>query len=488
MIKKVLLLMLLLVLPISVYAKEANLELKNIEKVEASSDTVEVLHPAIENSTLSYNLKFTNTNEFIKYKLEIINHDDIDYEIDLKSDDDYLSYEISEKEIGANKTVETIITIKYTKEMPLVERGEQKVNTLTVVIKDTQGEAVTPKPIENPHTGSYLILIPLLIALVIAIIVFRKTRFNKIFIFIILFIPFIVHAAINIIFTFKISYEVEPENKLRYREELINMDEVLNSEKKLLKNACTSKDNKSNIVFEPTSENSANVTYTFNKEDNIEYQLTVSVEETDGGLSSVVGECVSNPNIKYDNFSYNGKEIKDNNLILRFNEEMCSKARDVIESIEPECIYSFINPTPPDNTLKYKGQEISADIALQNLENNLISVCINDGNIDQNVIFEVTSENSADISYIIDEEDEFGYYTSISIETNPENGDSKIVTGSCTNYPNMKINNFTYNGKPINNNQLYDFNNSICTKLKNTLDSIDTECMKKLIEVSHNNN
>ena len=108
MIKKVLLLLLLLILPISVYAKEANLELKNIEKIEASSDAVEVSPPTIENSTLSYNLKFTNTNEFIKYKLEIINHDDIDYEIDLKSDDDYLSYEISEKEIGANKT-----TIKF---------------------------------------------------------------------------------------------------------------------------------------------------------------------------------------------------------------------------------------------------------------------------------------------------------------------------------------------------------------------------------------
>ena len=490
MIKKVLLLLLLFILPFSVYAKEANLELKSIEKVEASSDTVEVSHPTIESSTLSYNLKFTNTNEFIKYKLEIINHDDIDYEIALESDDEYLSYEISEKEISANKTVETIITIKYTKEMPLVERGEQKVNTSTVVIKDDQGEVVTPTPIENPYTGSYLILIPLLIILAVVIVLFRTTKANKIFLLLLLIIPAIVHAAVNLIFTFKVSYEIEPENKLRYRDELINMDEVLNSEKKLLQNACTSKDNKSNIEFEPTSESSANIIYTFNKEDNIEYQLTVSVEETNGELSSIVGECISAPNIKYDNFSYNGREVKDNSLILDFNEKMCSKARNVIESISPECIYNFINPPTLDNTLRYKGQEISADTVLQDLENNLESVCItNNYNIDTNITYEVTSENSADIVYTIDENDDIKYITSVSIETDAASGDSVVNIGSCAPNPNMKTNNFTYQGKTINNiNQLKDFNNSVCTKLRNILNSIDVECTKKIIAITSADN
>ncbi len=489
MIKKVLLLLLLFILPFSVYAKEANLELKSIEKVEASSDTVEVSPPTIESSTLSYNLKFTNTNEFIKYKLEIINHDDIDYEIVLESDDEYLSYEISEKEISANKTVETIITIKYTKEMPLVERGEQKVNTSTVVIKDDQGEVVTPTPIENPHTGSYLILIPLLIILAVAIILFRNTKANKVFLLLLLMLPFMVHAAVNLVFTFKVSYEIEPENKLRYRGELIEVDEDLNNEKVLLQNACTSNNNDSNIIFEAVSENSADVTYTFNKEDDINIFTSVSVIKNDNGeLSVAFGDCMSNPNMKLDNFSYNGKEIIDNNLISDFTGAVCSKVKAVLETLTPTCTNKLLEDSKPDLVLRYKGKEVNADQMIQSAQESIINKCVNNDYSDNSIIYLTpTSNNSSLVSLVFDKDSGAVFNTSISIETDAETGDERVLTGICAS--NLSEDDFTFNRSPLTSNaKLNELYNSLCSKLRTMLENTDVECSHKLINTSLKDN
>jgi prepilin-type N-terminal cleavage/methylation domain-containing protein len=75
--------------------------------------------------------------------------------------------------------------------------------------------------------------------------------------------------------------------------------------------------------------------------------------------------------------------------------------------------------------------------------------------------------------------------TTISIETDAETGESRVVVGECTNDPerfaNLDISKFLYNGEPVTRSYLVGMIENQCDEFRLMLESLDTECVKLLI-------
>ncbi len=139
------------------------------------------------------------------------------------------------------------------------------------------------------------------------------------------------------------------------------------------------------------------------------------------------------------------------------------------------------------NGLTYNGVPISNSTGdlLHGLESKCLGQNINSSQL--GITFEATSENSADISidnYFTSQAD-VGLFTSVSIETDAETGDSRVVVGSCSinsqKLANLNLSKFLNNGEPVTRDYLREVAMNRCSEIRETLESLDTECIKKLI-------
>ena len=156
---------------------------------------------ASENSAIKFdgldvdvNIKFTEINDYVKYKINIKNRSNKDYIISNKNItniSDYMSYELTfddDSDIvkaGTNKVV--YLTIKYKNEVP----EEKLVSTYTEDKNfniELQNEDGTAAKIENPKTGIESVIPMLIIAVsgVVAFIVLRKHTRSKMLVLILL--------------------------------------------------------------------------------------------------------------------------------------------------------------------------------------------------------------------------------------------------------------------------------------------------------------
>lgn len=138
------------------------------------------------------------------------------------------------------------------------------------------------------------------------------------------------------------------------------------------------------------------------------------------------------------------------------------------------------------NGLTYDGVPIV--ISNSDIKYRLEEKCVS-GSVSEplGVTFEATSENSADVwlvNYFSSRAD-IDLGTSVSIETDAETGDSRVVVGSCTKdstkFNNLDVSKFLYNGESVTKSYLEEVANDQCMGLREVLESLDTECIKKLI-------
>ena len=139
------------------------------------------------------------------------------------------------------------------------------------------------------------------------------------------------------------------------------------------------------------------------------------------------------------------------------------------------------------NGLTYEGNPIV--FSNSDLKYKLEAKCggENVGEDPLSISFDSTSLNSADVTlnnYFSSKAD-VGLYTSVSIETDAETGDSRVVTGSCYTDPqklsNLNVSKFLYNGEPVTRSYLEEMINNQCMDLREILESLDTECVHYLI-------
>ena len=138
------------------------------------------------------------------------------------------------------------------------------------------------------------------------------------------------------------------------------------------------------------------------------------------------------------------------------------------------------------NGLTYDGEPIV--FSSSNLKSQLEARCSN-GNTsgELGISFEKTYANYARVKLnnYFNFKADIGLNTSISIETDAETGDSRVVTGSCTmdstKLSNLDISKFLYNGESVTRDYLIETANNQCNEIKEVLESLGTECISYLI-------
>ena len=197
----------------NVYAKEANVTIKSIEKVDVTGKAKEVSEATISNGTLNFNLLFLDVGDSIKYKVVVENNDSEDYSLVINSDDEYVVYQVENGTVKKNATSEVTLIAKYNKEVPVEQKGQQITKTVKVNVSDKNGDIVNTV-LSNPKTGqSMIFLLIILSVLIITLFVIKNKKVRTMILLLTaMFIPAGVSALNSLILTINSTYEIGDEN------------------------------------------------------------------------------------------------------------------------------------------------------------------------------------------------------------------------------------------------------------------------------------
>jgi len=192
----------------NVYAKDANVTIKSIEKVGVTGKAEEVNEATISNGTLNFNLLFLEVGDSIKYKVVVENKDNEDYSLVINSNDEYVAYLVENNIIKKNATTEVTLTAKYNKELPVEQKGQQITKTVKVNVTDQKGNIL------NPKTGRNIVFIVLILLVLVISSLLIKNKKVKSFVLLleIGLLPIGVSALNSLVLTISSTYEVADEN------------------------------------------------------------------------------------------------------------------------------------------------------------------------------------------------------------------------------------------------------------------------------------
>lgn len=234
--KKVLLLILLLLIPFTVNAKDNcdnNITIKNItlEKVEGTA--VELTKSKIENHSIKLDIKFNKLGDTAIYKLLLKNESNESFIINensVQTNSKYIKSKIitndNSKIIGSKKEKEVLLIVEYNKRIDdgLFENNEYKLNEELII-------NLMNNKTNNPITSSG---IPILILIILIAILFTIYKKEKIVLFIICiaFIPISVYAVCTatIKVNGKLTFEKEKIKNCHYEGELTRGAEYINGQ------------------------------------------------------------------------------------------------------------------------------------------------------------------------------------------------------------------------------------------------------------------
>ena len=336
------LLLLILLLPITVFASE-DITIDKIEIVDKSINTVVVEEPKIDGLKVTFNLKFVELNDFAKYKLYITNNSDDEYILDenssISNDEKYISYkydyeeELSTIKAGATKVL--YVTVSYNKEIEATDYVDGKYeNNAYIDLSLSKNNEV-----ENPNTSAELILGAFLILICSVILILCGSKIKKysmVLLIMTVLIPIIVSAIKEFKMELYINVQVEKQKEmgtftLCYEgrefqfEKGMSFEEWMNSEY----NTTGYEFHDDTIVgpsgFEIIFGDYPNYSY-INKND--------LIEEKFYGCKDIA-ECVA-PDSKIlirENLSMYAKDIKENDIIMYFDFETNEMKRGYVKEV-----------------------------------------------------------------------------------------------------------------------------------------------------------
>ena len=118
--RKYLFLLLVLILPVFVYADtcdNSKIVISNVEKIESSGYVEEITSPEINNQSITTNLKLYDVGDSITYQFRVKNNSTDDYDLRKNiSSDEFVTYEIISDnntiKSGEEKTIQLKVTYK----------------------------------------------------------------------------------------------------------------------------------------------------------------------------------------------------------------------------------------------------------------------------------------------------------------------------------------------------------------------------------------
>ena len=226
--KKIISLIILLLLPIIVFAKDCDLSKITITSIEQTSivgDTEVISEPSIDGKKIYLNLKMYEVGDSISYDLVINNDSDEDYMIDedtFKSDSEYIEYVLTTEDNSnvvkakSSKNMTLIVTYKNEVSNSLLTNNKFNASNMLKLSMNTQEkvkelEELSTNPIaqepiikevKNPLTSTigfnFLVVMILMTISIILLTVINKKQYNKyiIIIGIIYLIPTIYAACV----------------------------------------------------------------------------------------------------------------------------------------------------------------------------------------------------------------------------------------------------------------------------------------------------
>lgn len=213
--KKILLLIILLIIPINIFGKEIDLKVDNISLVKKSKSAEIINEPTYSNLDLNIEVKLQEKGDYVKYKIDLINNTNETYILNYNHEDknkyvDYkIKFEKEDKIIEENGITTFFLTITKVKE---IENSKYKDNTY-IGTSDIDFKLISKKEFikNNPkikNSMQIVIGLLLLIFLVLGIISLKKSKKSILLLIIVILLitPIVIkaideeHLRIRIIF------------------------------------------------------------------------------------------------------------------------------------------------------------------------------------------------------------------------------------------------------------------------------------------------
>ena len=228
---KLLLLSLIFLVPFMVFAEDkventnhsGDVYIASSELIKASDGVEEIENPTLKDLNVKFNIRFSEVNQSIEYKLIIKNTSSKDYNISTDNSfnkSDYITYNFKYDNgsdiIKANSEEEMLITITYTKEVPSDKLTDGKFIEDNVMSLNLSDEITNPSTILQRYGVNILLII---ITCVVAF-YFLKTKniknSLKVLILGLILIPLATRALDTIEVTIDSHVEVEKTSKFCY--------------------------------------------------------------------------------------------------------------------------------------------------------------------------------------------------------------------------------------------------------------------------------
>ncbi len=184
--------------------------------VDSKSDSAVIVSPAtFDGLSLKFDIKFSDVNDYVKYKLVIKNTTSTDFELmESTSSSSYITYEYGyedgNKVLAANSNKTMFITVKYSSAVPASSFSEGKyteTKSITINLEDGTDEVTNPSTLDCLYC--YLVL--LVGTLVFSIALLKLTK-NKKFLVLVLasmvLIPVDIHAIVKLKVTLESKVEI----------------------------------------------------------------------------------------------------------------------------------------------------------------------------------------------------------------------------------------------------------------------------------------
>ena len=232
--RRYLFLLLVLLLPIFVYADtcdNSKIVISDLEMIESTGYAEDISSPSINNQLINTNLKLYDVGDSITYRFNIKNNSNEDYDLSKNiSNDEYTKYELitdnNKIKAGEEKTVQLKITHQKRVDDSKYNGGRYIQNKVqNIIIGDN---------IINPSTGisRIIIMVFLFMVFILGSCTFINSNKKYLSLFILFFIPFLVNAACQ--YRIRISSNIEFKkvipNPCTYEGELVNNAQYVNGQ------------------------------------------------------------------------------------------------------------------------------------------------------------------------------------------------------------------------------------------------------------------
>ena len=232
-----LLILLLIIIPITVNAKDECDKFIKIEKIElekTEGTAVELNEAKIENSSIKLDLKFKSLGDTAIYKVLLKNESNEDYIINkdiIQNNSKYINSTVTTKDnsriLGSNKEKEVLLMVEYNKRVDdeLFENNEYKLDEEMLI------NLINNKT-NNPLTSTGITTLIIILIITILFTIYKKKKMALLLLLGILFVPISGYAVCNatIKINSKITFEKESINNCHFNGELTRGAEYINGQ------------------------------------------------------------------------------------------------------------------------------------------------------------------------------------------------------------------------------------------------------------------